>query len=731
MSRILTMLKTPSSMAGEVTRLEERLGNLDPAHAPLWIQKAKELAEFMITHRVPSSNLLRNAESIAELLGELGPKDSVNVTPGLIKSIDQLVTLYAYDLLPQSTKDTVTSLVDTEEKGVDFTLSYLIGQRTDERSKIVDMAQFNYFKGHVPSENRPGMSLIVADDLEEGQLKLLGFKRIGDYKGSAAERGAPRRGYYFAPLSGRAMYNQGILQNVRPTAYGVDPNTGFSNGRMSAGTITDPYTVETIRKARRLNTNTDEALMPVYDFSGKVVAWERSVNPQEELRLQRKTHLAEVIGIWRGRQVEEENARKFNIMLVDRLAERWNQERATRSDEYINVFSRAARRKDKVLNDAVRLITPETRAYIENQFDDGEFWVRKDMLNDSLGYRSASVGDAWTGVTRVHPEIMKNVRRLTTGVFGVEAYKYMVTGEKFWQNFVADARTTIVVKSVVVAASNMISNIYHLAARGVPVASILSGIPKKTAELNFYVRGQLRKIEADAELRVAVAENDIVRERKARAEIQAIEDSWKRLSIWPLLEAGELSSISDAGISQDEILLAEGKLNDYMERLTSKLPDGIRTAGRYAIIAKDTALFQGLQKAVTYGDFLGKAILYDDLVIRQKKPAEYALGRISEEFVNYDRLAGRGRSYLENMGVLWFWHFKVRAAKIAMSTVRNNPLHALLAGLAPQPEVVGSIGSPMTDNIFSVTADGRLEWSVGPGQGLRAYSLNPWMNLFN
>lgn len=49
-------------------------------------------------------------------------------------------------------------------------------------------------------------------------------------------------------------------------------------------------------------------------------------------------------------------------------------------------------------------------------------------------------------------------------------------------------------------------------------------------------------------------------------------------------------------------------------------------------------MFQGLQKAVEYGDFLAKAILYEDLVQRQKKPKDVALGQITEEFVNYDRL---------------------------------------------------------------------------------------------
>lgn len=60
-----------------------------------------------------------------------------------------------------------------------------------------------------------------------------------------------------------------------------------------------------------------------------------------------------------------------------------------------------------------------------------------------------------------------------------------------------------------------------------------------------------------------------------------------------------------------------------------------------------------------------------------------ALAKIGEEFINYDRLPGRTRSYLENIGLMWFWNFKIRSAKVAASMIRNNPVHALLGTGVP------------------------------------------------
>jgi hypothetical protein len=305
----------------------------------------------------------------------------------------------------------------------------------------------------------------------------------------------------------------------------------------------------------------------------------------------------------------------------------------------------------------------------------------------------------------------------------------MTNAERTIQNLVNDARVIIVVKSVVVPVTNLMANIYQLWGRGVPIADIVRGMPRKTAEVNAYLKSRLRLDEAEAELRAA--SDDIVASRKLKAEMQSIKDSHRRMSIWPLIEAGEFSSISDGTLTHDDLTLTEGRLSEWIEKKVDLLPPSVRDLGRYAVISRDTALFQALQRSVEYGDFLAKAVLYDHLTKRKNLKREDALARITEEYVNYDRLPGRSRGYLENMGVLWFWNFKIRSTKIALSTIRNNPVHAMLSMAVPHPTMFGSVGSPMEDNIFSMASDGKLGWSVGPGMGLRSGSLFPWVNLIS
>ena len=724
LAEIRDLLTDQKIVDREVNKLEADLQKQAGRNWPLINRKSKQLAQYMINGTV-GNNLLRNATAISRMLGERqAARSTVDVA-----QLDKLITLYALEAMSKTDREVLSSLAQTEIEGMDFATSYLVGQRKDEMAKAKSdtRATLNQYKGYIPGETKQGVNLIVAEDSQFADLIEKSYVRLGTYQGSSANRG-PARSYYFAPVQAQAPFSQGILQNVRNTAGGVDLGTGFTMGTMVAGRITDKPSVDRITKALARGERGNEPLLPVYDDKGNVVAYEQSIDPNMLKHIEGENHLARAIGVWRGRQVEEAKAQRFNDMLIENLHSMYENDikmSASNKSQYVNLLGS---KLDPVTADALKLMNSETRQKAESLFGEGELWVRRDMLNDALGYRAASVGDAWSGNSRWSPETLDTFKKAMLGVFGNRAYKYVMGGENLVQNLVKEAKTLIVVKSVVVPAVNFLANLYQMVGRGVPVKNIAKSIPQKTAEINQYLKSRLRQVDAEAELRAATNPNQI---RKLKAEIQSITDSHKRMSIWPLLEAGEFSSIADAGIGRDDILITEGKLHEYMDKLADKLPKSVRNAGRYALITKDTALFQGIQKTVEYSDFIAKAIIYDDLTQRKGKTREEALGRVTEEFINYDRLPGRFRGYMESVGLMWFYNFKIRSAKVAVSMIRNNPVHAAMAMLAPTPTMFGNVGLPIQDNIFSIAAQGNLGYSFGFGQGLRAHNLNPWLNLTN
>jgi hypothetical protein len=728
-AEIRELFTKPSALPMAIRTVETQLKTADPQHWNQVEKKARQLADYM-NGKGYGNNLLRNAESVANLFDE--PQQAKRTKPdeAYIKAVDKLVSLYAIDGLSNENLSSLSSLVQSEAQGVDFVMAYLTGQRAEEMRKANASltARMNYFKGFVPSSQDGNVTMVVASDAEYSKLIGKSYTKVESYKGSSLVGGEPRS-YYFANVPGRAAYNQGTMQNARQTAGGIDLATGFTDGLMTAGRITDRKLVYRLAQNLRNERATTEPLLPVRSADGVIVAFERAVDPKQLERLSQSTDLAKMIGVWRGRQVEEAKVQVFNEALVDAAKKMYKtdlQNSSSKKAEYINVFDPKEQKKDPVLADAVRLLNPETIKYIEDVFGKGTFMVRKELANDMLGYRGATIGDFWTGNHRWSPETEAAVKNLAISVFGNKAYQYMVNGERILQNVVGSAKTLIVMKSIIVPISNLIGNVYQLISRGVPLLSIAKGMPRKTLEVDSYSKSRRREVKVEALLRAA--EGDVINTRKLSAELQSIRDSYRRMSIWPLIEAGQFSSISDMEVASEDVQLTSGKLHEYIESLVDKLPTSIRNAGRYALVTKDTALFQGLQKAVNYGDFIAKAVLYDDLTQRKGLTSKEALARITEEFVNYDRLPGRSRGYLESVGMLWFYNFKLRLVKIALSTIRNNPVHALVVGMMPKPDLFGSIGTPITDNLFSKAWSGGLGNSIGPGMLFNAPMLLPTVN---
>jgi hypothetical protein len=727
---VLKLLHDDAYRQEVIDALKEQLQTRDPAHWPLLEEKMNQLANFMNTGRA-GRNLLRNADAVANLLGEKTQKNRATPDKAFVSAVDKLTSLYALEKLAQNHKDTLASLAKDEHEGVHFALSYLVGQRKDEMDKTdAPRARFNYYKGHIASLNQNGRSLIVANDNRYNELLQRGYKRVGDYVGSAAEGSAQNRGYYYAPVSARASFNQGLIQNVRHTAYGVEALSGFTDG-ITAGRIADPESVNHISKVlAREGKSTLENLLPVYDADGRIAAYERSVDPDQLLKMNPDTHLGRMTGVWRGRQVEEAKAQVFNRMVIDTLHAMYKkdmQESSGNKTQYVDMLDAKALARDPTLRDAASLLSQEAIDYAHSKYGADALYVRRDMLNDAVGVRKATIGDAWTGNTRWSPEIQLQVRNLATAAMGNNAYRFLVGTEQEIQSVVRDAKSLIVVKSIIVPWANFVGNIYSLLNRGIPITHIVRSMPNKMAEVHTYTQGRLKEIQLEADLRAA--SGDVVRERILGAEIQSLQDSYRRMSIWPLLEAGELSAISTHGIDRGDIELTGGRLAAFIKAAIEKLPSSLQTAGRYALITKETALYQALAKSVEWGDFMAKAIMYDDLTKRKNLSRADAMGKVTEEFVNYDRMPGRFREYLESMGMLWFYNFKIRATKVAVSTIRNNPVHALLTTLVPALPFFPSAGTPLTDNLFTKGAKGVLSYSTGPQMMLHAPMLNPWVEV--
>lgn len=289
--------------------------------------------------------------------------------------------------------------------------------------------------------------------------------------------------------------------------------------------------------------------------------------------------------------------------------------------------------------------------------------------------------------------------------------------ERAVQAAVGLAKETVIVKSLKVIYNNFLSNQYQLVAHGLNPFTMAKGQLGKMRELETHLRLEKRLTKLTLELAYT---SDIAKRRTLQREERSLRDAASRLSIAPLIEAGELPSIAEDVSEHDEYTYA-GDMAKWLEKKAKNVPSGLITAAKYAIVAKDTALYQGLNRGIQFGDFVAKAVLFDHLIAKGRTREE-ALAYVNDRFVNYNLLPGRTRTALEGMGLTWFWNYKLRIQKVILATIRDNPLRFLMAGSIG--EMVG-VSTLMGDNVLSQN----WGYSMGYSQLIRARKMLLWNQL--
>lgn len=713
----IRLIASESRLDKKIEQAEKAINaNFSPATAGVILEKTQQLANFMGGNGA-GHQLWKNAYAINKMAGEY----QANMTA----EIDQLVSMYALQGMDSAAKKEIVDLYNADPDGVSNLVVYTQSLNRQEEMKVeagfvTEAARMNGYKGYIPDQGSGGSRLIIEDDANEDALIAKGYVKVQPYRGEA-DMSSNSLSYYATTVKQGGMYSQGVIQNAQASYRGVDADTGqTSNGSVSG--VIKGDAVEVLTEELNIKGYVDDAkevLMPVYDNDGYVVAYERAINPDlAEAYLAPKSNLALMLGAWAGRLVEEQQSREYNKALVASLKKIYDS-RDVKSD---GLFVDLSSSKDPILQDSWRVIPQQTKDYIEEVFgEDGGFMVRKDMVNLAVGYREASITDIWTGKTRMPKAAQTVAKAMLKTVFRGKALPWLSNMEEGAQGVVSAAKDIIVVKSLVVPFMNAQANAIQLMTRGVGVKEAINGTRDKLAEIEQYNENSKEIIKLNA--RIELAGTDKNRVAVLQQQRSAIVDQNKRMSIAPMIEAGAYKNISE-GITDMDVEITSGRLADYIENQVNKLPGALKTAAKYAMISKDTPIYKGANKAVQYGDFIAKSVYYDHL-LNEGLTAQQAVEKVNEEFVNFSTLPGRTRSYMESMGGSWFLTFKIRSMKIALNTIQKNPVGALITGGA------FDAGSPIEDNLLSVIAEDRLDYSLGLDMLLGSPDLNPWMNLID
>lgn len=736
MADVAKMLRDPAALQGAIQTLLSAFPAQEVGHLNA---KAESLGQFLVTHSTVNQdrNMVRNAEALllrtSKETGTFMPPSDPAEFQAMVDKADQLITLHALAALSPADKESTAALLEREPDAMEKTLYMLKEIGAAERKKHPDNPyRLNMWKGHLPSSMDPRKDLILAGPAYGAELLKRGYVLVQSYQADNHDRGAQDLAYYASKWSGGlSTYNQGALQTVENSLMGIDTLTGQTLDPFARSLIKHPDDVDNIvsRKANEARlrggvTGRGAQLLPIFNDTGDIVAYERPVDPTMlDQHTRQEGHLANAIGMWLGRQAEEGMAGELNKRVMEVLVEKYEQDLAEgRGDEYVRIDGG---QRTKVVQESWNALPRQVQMELQRVFKQEGVWIRKDLLDNSIGYRTASVGDIFTGATNISPEMRKALENIAFALAGKHAYPLLVTGERAWQGLIGTAKDVIVVRSGIVAVANLLANqIQLLQMTGWNPARLMRVQLAKAKELEHYMRNQSRITELTAQL---AYEQDVVKIKQLQDEHRSLLDANSRLSIQPLLQAGMLPTIAEGLTEQDQYTLLHDGMR-WIDERAQKLPKGVLTAAKYAVVAKDTALYQGLNRMVQFGDFMAKAALYEALmeqggVSKNSDKEQAVLDEVNESFVNYNLLPGRGRDYLESMGVTWFWNYKLRIQKIALREFKRHPLRFLGMGVGAEwlgQESLLSTSAPMVN----------VGYSIGPDQLWRAHEMLLWRQMW-
>ena len=677
-------------------------------------EKAQQLAHYMVT-REATHGMLRNAEAISAFT------HSYNM-----QAIDELTTLLA---LKEREKDfeIARDIYNKAPNAVNFSISQQRQLRREEQAKaaLLPQRRLNTYKGYYPQDTLTSVNVQVVPMEVASQWRALGYEEIG--------RTEDREFIYMkSTLNPSTTFAQGGLQSVINQVGGIDETTGWSPDSRVYKRIKSPKLVRRLSFGLSNRKPSKEAYIPLLDDTGtEIVGYEITVNPDMYRSVVSEKDFAKNLGAWKGRQIEEQMAFELNKELIDTLKAQYeNASAIEKREQFVDVIELA--KKDPVIAHSLNNISPKTLRYLSGKPKLPKHWyIRQDLIEDVVGRRQASVIDFQTGMTRWSPQAQRAVSQLVKQLLGQRAFAYLYRGETILKAATSSMRNFIVIRSGEVVALNIIGNMFSLMMRGIPITTILKEAPKVVKELENYNHSRQRQAILQMEYNAEIGK-DNPSERRLRmleARLEEEKSLVDKLSYaGELIKAGEYNTIADIGDVNDDILLATGRFGEYLEKQIDKMPSVLKEAGRQIVLTKDTAIYRALEKGTQYGDFVAKAILYKHLKDKKKMKSKEALSKVRYEFVNYDMLPGRTREYLENIGLLWFYNYKLRITRTAVSMIKENPLHVILSMFAP---IELGIGTPITDNFLAKLFTNPFG-SVGPKLMDVPWIFNHlWYNMFS
>lgn len=697
---VYALLSDPAKRIDRINALTTELFKLSPnQYARFMKYHAEDLGYHMVTGgRLLTDGMYTNASQIANLWGYEGvkPKSPVEkITPIL----DEIATLYAigYSL----GKDSVQDIFSDARYGIKALETVLLLQR-----EVVEISakegfendKFNMRKGYIREKVSNDVEVVTGTTADHERLLSQGYTRSHPLVQDPSVTHVANR-WYYTKQGGQQAYLTGVLSTVTNSKKGTnifEPTEGMDE----LGVLRMEHDFQYMKKVKQAEmrktmsarqripkvkpTQAGSIAQPMFDSVGKITGYRMILTHAiKNEMLHRETDFHKGTGYTLAGISRKKQSKVINKELMDYLFETYQEEYSEFPREFIELSSTSE-------SDNYYLIPEETREYAKTLFGSNSVFVRREQFNIAFGYRKFSVAQLKHDA---HPtaNAFREILRLTNNVAALAFNNRVgITAEAYIQSFVATAKDVLVIKSGVVTAANILSNVLLLWWSGVPLAQAVIDHAVAYKETFAYNKAHreifriTRKMSdpniSDLEFKTLSAKRAVLRQELYHNPVRE------------LIEAGLYQTIVDDVETSENVSEARSKIDEFLEPVAKRIPDPVKTVGKYFIMSHDTKIYQAFRDVAQISDFAARYSLHK-YNMSQGVSFEESIRDVKTTFVEYDIPQMKSLQYLNDMGLMGFTKWFFRMQQVLVKKFGAKPARGMMLILLQN--MFGGISNPV------------------------------------
>lgn len=632
-----------------------------------------------------------------------------------IANIDKLASLFAMKFIDERNKQLIVKLIENEgavvhSSDVTDIEDYHVVDRSlklYQTSVENERADFTVYtdlldKGYLRKAYRRNIkSLIVPEDkLVEMMKRGFGKEKDGQsgliYSKAATEMRNDGKKYYLmfaddysVSRTQGAIHDVGFFDKTQQMKdiYDGDEAMYEENTKLVKEKTLSNNAYNGLNKPFKQKTademmSREDNLMPVLRLNGDIIDYSLPISrsdAQNHMELDRD--IASVLSATITHRSSKAKAIRGNIASVNYLIE----DGINHTDDPNYVVLRKSTKEERESGKPYKydkqwaMIPEYTRDYIFNHRtrlgiagDANSILIHKDMIDDFIGYKDASLANLQIGENGKY----FNMQNHPATALRVEQFQY------FLQKLIARYKTILVILDPSTIIGNAWSNFNIAMVHGIP--------PQTYAKLFFQHWKNLDEYnEIHSELLRTMSERDAGM-KGLDNRIAGLQKRLESNSMHELMKDGQFNMIIDDIDSHNN---KEDHIQYYKRKAVEKLvgskgAEKAKDVAENVLLTKDSTSFKVIEKLTAYNDIINRAIIRDKMLFeldqdlkaglipsdeKEAKEREI-LNYVDQLFVNYSYLDNRYIKYANDVGLLLFTKYFLRALKTMKQVYDKKPL---------------------------------------------------------